>query len=137
MIEYLGVIGRMMNNTITNTFLNLAKEEALKSECKIKVGCIIFYKKNVISCGYNKFRAAKKLHPKFVKWKGSIHAEVDAILKARADLKGASLLVVRINNKGEMRLAKPCVNCMKYIEHVGIKKIYFSVDTNCVDEMDV
>lgn len=51
----------------------------------------------------------------------------DAILKARRELKGSSILVVRINKNNKLRLAKPCIDCMKYIEYVGIRKVFYSL----------
>jgi len=102
--------------------------EANESKYFQKVGAVIFNKKTIISSGHNyKERSAKNLHRKYQNYDYSIHAEVDAILHARCDLKGSSILVVRINNNGEYRLAKPCKYCMMYINHVGIKNIYYSI----------
>lgn len=116
-----------MINFKQNHILKLAIQEAEKSNYKQKLGAVIFDKKIIISSGHNTHSSKrKKLHPQFQKWNGSIHAEVDAIIRARKELKGCSLLVVRLNNKSEIRLAKPCKECMKYILYVGIKKIYYS-----------
>ena len=51
----------------------------------------------------------------------SAHAEVRVIRKARAILKtnnlsGYSIYVCRINEKGEMRLSKPCRDCQRLID---------------------
>lgn len=108
------------------SIIRKAIAEAKKSEYKIKVGCVIFDKKKIISTGHNGIRNHKKLHPNFQRWKGSVHAEVDTIIQAKADLIGTTMLVVRINNNDELRLAKPCSDCMKYINHVGIKKVLYS-----------
>ena len=108
--------------------IEFAKEEAQKSEYEIKLGCIIFDKNKIVSKGHNyRQKSIKSLTKKFLKWENSIHAEVDAIIKARVDLKGLSMLIVRINNQGELRFAKPCNHCRGYIDHVGIKKIYYSI----------
>jgi deoxycytidylate deaminase len=108
--------------------VEVAKEEALKSDYKMKLGCVIFDKNKIISKGHNyKQRSVKSLTKKFLHWEYSIHAEVDAIIKAKTDLKGMSLLVIRINNKGELMYAKPCKHCSMYIEHVGIKKVMYSI----------
>jgi hypothetical protein len=37
------------------------------------------------------------------------------------------MLVVRLNAKGELRLARPCKRCSEFIQHVGIKKVIYSV----------
>lgn len=110
-----------------NRFLELAVKEAQKSIHKQRVGCVIFHKKEVLSTGHNyPQRSAKSLHPRFQRYPHSIHAEIDCILKAKTDLKGASLLVVRLNNQNQLRLAKPCTSCMSYIDHIGIKKLIYT-----------
>jgi deoxycytidylate deaminase len=113
---------------ISNTLINIAIEESKNSDHKQRVGCVIFNKKRILSKGYNSSqKSVKNLHPKFQKFPYSVHAEVDAIIKAKKDLKGSSILVVRINKHDQLRLSKPCQNCMKYIEYVGIKKIFYSI----------
>jgi deoxycytidylate deaminase len=104
-------------------------EEAKKSEYKPQMGAVIFDKRRIVSLGHNYgHRSARKLHPRFQNFKGSIHAEVDSIIKAKTDLSGYSMLVIRVNNKDQLRLAKPCNNCLKYIEYVGIRRVFYSVN---------
>ena len=113
---------------ISNTLINIALEEAKKSDHKQKVGAVIFDKKRIISKGHNTCqKSVKKLHPKFQRFKYSVHAEVDSIIKAKKDLKGTSILVVRLNKNNQFRLSKPCFNCMNYIQYVGIKKVFYSI----------
>lgn len=107
-------------------FLKEAIKEAEKSKLHFKIGVIIFKGNVILSRGYNKISHNRKLHPKFMKWLGSIHAEQDAILNANTSLKGASILVIRINNIYNLKNSKPCRYCMKYLQYVGIKKIYYS-----------
>jgi deoxycytidylate deaminase len=107
-----------------------AIEEAEKSVYdQHRVGCIIFNKSKIISRGHNyALKNRSRLNPIFQKWKGSIHAEVDAILNAKKNLKGCDLLVVRINRKNEFRMSMPCIECQKYIQHVCIRKVFYSVN---------
>lgn len=111
--------------------MEVAIEEATKSSYKIKLGAVIFSGKKVISTGYNGVgRSARNLHPRFQNWHGSIHAEVDAILKAKTDLKRTKLLVVRYSPVSKnLLLAKPCFYCESYMRYVGIRKVYFSIPT--------
>lgn len=114
---------------ISNRFVRIAIEEAIKSNHRQKVGCVIFDKKVILSKGHNTSqKSVKKLHPKFQRFPFSVHAEVDAIIKARKELRGANILVVRVNNHNQFRMSKPCSNCMKYIEFVGIKDVFYSID---------
>ncbi len=107
--------------------LKKAIEEAEKSTHKYKIGAVIFDKKRIVSCGHNyPSKSVRSITYRFCKRKGSVHAEVDAIIRARQDLKGYSILVVRINKKGELLNAAPCSFCMAYIEYVGLKYVYYS-----------
>ncbi len=113
---------------VNNKFIQIAIEEANKSNHRQKVGCIIFDKKRIISKGHNYAqKSVKKLHPKFQRFPFSIHAEVDTIIKAKTDLKGTSILVIRVNKNNQFRLSKPCSNCQEYIKYIKIKKVYYSV----------
>ena len=104
-------------------------QEAKKSKYEQRVGATIVKRKSVISCGHNySHKSAKKLHPRFQKWPNSVHAEVDCIIKARQDLTGTTMYVVRINNHGQLMNSKPCKCCSMYLKHVGIKRVYYSID---------
>lgn len=120
-----------MSKRSKNTFptaVRVAVKEANKSTYEQKVGAVILKRKSIISKGHNySHRSAKKLHPRFQEWPGSIHAEVDCIIKARQKLIGTIMYVVRINNKGRLMNSRPCNYCFAYLEHVGIKKVYYSV----------
>jgi deoxycytidylate deaminase len=109
--------------------IKICIEEARKSNYKQKIGAVIFKKKIIISQGYNSVvKSRKKLHPRYQKWFGSVHAEIDAIIKARTDLSKCSMMVIRVNNDDEFRLAKPCEFCLTYINHVGIKEVFYSTN---------
>jgi len=111
------------------TAVKLAVKEANKSEYYQKVGAVIVKKKIVLSKGHNcPHKSRRKLHPRFQQWPDSIHAEVDAILKARTNLKNASIYVIRVGSNNKLLLAKPCKYCMAYLKYVGIRKVFYSTD---------
>jgi deoxycytidylate deaminase len=119
-------------------FVNLAIDQAKLGDHKHRCGAIIFKGDRIISTGHNSIlKSVRKLHPKFYHWPGSIHAEVAAISHARRNLKGMDILVVRINRVDKLMYAKPCVNCMKYIEYVGIDKVYYSTNDGIIEELVV
>jgi deoxycytidylate deaminase len=121
------------------TIISKAVESALKSNhLKYRVGAVIFDKGKIISCGSNNIcRSVKHLHPRFQTWKGSVHAEVAAIIKAKKNLKSCSILVLRLNRNNEFRFSKPCYNCMMYINYVGIRKVYYTTGFgNNIDQLD-
>lgn len=105
-----------------STAVKSANDAALS---QFKHGCIIFNKKKVISTGFNKPRFIPRLaayhYPGL-----SLHAEADAILKARReDLKRSTLLVIRLG-RSKLCNSKPCEHCMSLIDAVGIKHVYYS-----------
>lgn len=124
---------------LPNRIIERAKDSASRSTYTHRMGAVIFDKRGtIISCGCNfAQRSAKHLHPKFYRWPGSIHAEMDAVIKARTDLKGMNILVVRINKAGNMRLAKPCQHCQMYLRFVKIKNCYFSNRWGEIVQMEV
>jgi tRNA(Arg) A34 adenosine deaminase TadA len=110
-----------------NTLLRIALEEARKSDHQHRVGCCIFNKNTILSRGFNvALMSRKKLAPRFRRWPNSVHAEVAAIISARADLHGADIFIIRINKSEELLLARPCNHCMSYLQYVGIKRIIYS-----------
>jgi len=114
---------------MNHRWLSQAVNAALKSSYHQRLGAVIYDKKRIISVGYNQpERSVKNHHPKFRKHSTSIHAEVAAILRARQNLKGMSILVVRLNNNKQFRMARPCDHCMAYLDFVGIKKVTYSIN---------
>ena len=119
----------MMRKELLKVYCRVAIEEACKSKHYPRVGAIIFDKSKIISRGYNHpHRSVRHLKRKFQKWPNSIHAEVAAIIAAKTDLKNLSMLVVRINKNNQLRMSKPCQYCTMYMEYVGIKKVYYSIN---------
>ena len=65
----------------------------------------------------------------------SIHAEADAIIKARMNnlkyqLNDATLYIARMKNNGNIGCAKPCNFCLKFIIKHKLKKVCFTIDNN-------
>lgn len=123
--------------TISNCLIQACIDEALKSDFCYKIGAVIFNQKGaIISRAYNVANGyRRKIHKKFLKWQNSLHAEVLAIFNARCDLNKYYMLVVRVNNKKELRLAKPCNNCQQYIEYVNLKGVFYSDNDGKIKEL--
>jgi deoxycytidylate deaminase len=119
----------------SHRFLTRAIKEAEESTyTKHKVGAVIFKGKRIISVGRNwahKWVSSVPAH--FKKWPTSIHAEVDALIKAGPHSEGNSILVVRIGNSGNLLLAHPCVYCEAYMHHCGIRKVYYSTNEGTIE----
>ena len=94
-------------------------------------------KKNVIiAIGKNQpdYASSKALYLgrmyDIAKWKEFpfLHAESDLITKLDYEYQNhkTEIFSVRINRHGRFKLAKPCVNCQKMLDKVGITKVYWS-----------
>lgn len=112
--------------------LKAAIEEAKLSTYKQhKVAAVIFKGKRIIATAHNQVRS-NKIPYKFKKVLETSHAEAHCIIKARRNLEGYSILVVRLNNQHELRLAKPCEFCHDFINYVGISKVYYSTNDETI-----
>lgn len=109
--------------------MDKAVEICLKSTHTQKHGAVIFKGKRIYSTGYNNpSRSVKSLNLNANKWRTSIHAEIACVLNAKRALNGLDILVVRLNNKNQFQLSKPCKHCLAYLEYCGIRNIYYSID---------
>ncbi len=75
----------------------------------------------VVAVGYN-----RRVFPNAEKF--SQHAEIAAIRKAGMRARGSSIYVLRFKKDGTYGLAKPCLNCSRVIERVGIVRVYYSTE---------
>jgi cytidine deaminase len=87
------------------------------------------YKKNqLISIGTN----TQKTHPKTIEYgypfpAESVHAECLAVIRGRLeDYSGYDLIVVRINNRNELALSKPCKYCQHLLNKMNFNSIIYS-----------
>jgi hypothetical protein len=90
---------------------------------------IIYKRGKVLSVGINKLGTRSR----GCGWNTvSIHAEIDAIkdLGDISKLRGASLIVVRINRLDEIVYSKPCASCQCVLEKCmkihGLRNVYHS-----------
>ena len=102
-------------------YIKIAKVISEKSkDPSTKVGCVIVSANNeTISFGYNGFIA--KCDEKFMSLEKpqkdylEIHAEMNALIFAKRDLKGATVYVTHAS----------CENCLKHLAQAGIKRIVY------------
>lgn len=87
-----------------------------------KHGCVILKGNNIIGEGYNRWT-------QHMEHSYSLHSEVVAISSVKNKSKGylndCTMIVVRLGPEG-LKLSKPCVDCRRAIEKVGIRKIFYS-----------
>lgn len=90
----------------------------------------LFNKNKIISIGWNKF----KQHPASLKHgyrkDAGIHAELDSVLAAKLDdYSRIDMAVLRIGRRGNLTMSKPCVYCENLIDHLGIRRVWFTNET--------
>ncbi len=127
-----------MNNSKTNV-LNRLNIEAHNGKVNQQLAAGILKNSKLITkpcCNIprNKCRGA------FI---GSLHAEANAIInyfgkflsydgknwRCSKRNNKLDLVVIRINKSGEICNARPCYNCLNMMKCVGIKKVYYSINS--------
>lgn len=110
-------------------FILKAKQLASKSTMSHKHGCVIVKNGDIISTGINKYI-------NYFEHQYSIHAEVDAINKIKRKGKkfliNCDVYIVRISNYNNdiLRLSHPCLQCTRVLLKYGVRRIFYSVDTD-------
>ena len=89
---------------------------------------LVFHKKRLISVGSNHF----KTHPKAKEYGymfDEMHSELDALRKIPKQLLGKklSLVNVRFNKHGMMRMSKPCSTCQSWCKEI-FHEIFYTTD---------
>jgi len=106
--------------------LDLACAAHRDKDCYYQLCALVVKKNRVLSVGYNN----PKTHPLAKTKMRQLHAEMDAIIGCNAEqLDGAELVVVRARRDKKVGMAKPCKACHEFIAKVGIKRVYYTVDT--------
>ena len=110
--------------------IDLAKNMALKSTSKFRLGAVLVKRGRVISTGFNMMN---KSHPIMQKYSEDIdftlglHAEVHACIGvAASDLYASELWVCRLYKSGQFAMAMPCKVCRRFLIDVGIKKVHYT-----------
>lgn len=110
-------------------FLQRAMQLALKSTCTHhRHGCVITKDGEIVAEGYNH-------HYEHFHHKMTIHAEVDALSKLKYNRKvfpSCEMYVVRIGTDrmgNPLKYSRPCTDCSKAILKAGIRRVYYSSNT--------
>ena len=113
-------------------YVDLARQEAEKSNMYQKHGCVIVKSRKVdnrkiVVKGYN-YTKTEFNHKK------SIHAEVDAFMKIAwlDDFSDCDVYVVRICNTNHdiLRYSRPCKDCAQLLMEKKFRNIYYSTDND-------
>jgi tRNA(Arg) A34 adenosine deaminase TadA len=112
---------------VNKRVIQLGIKVALQSEEDFKVGAVLYKGGSIIRFepNSNSYLGYRKKY--FKHDRPTRHAELSTIHKVPRDiLASCSILVVRVNKKGEVTCAKPCPACYRALVESGIKNIYYS-----------
>lgn len=140
-----------MNDDLVWKYLNIAREVARLSDyTRCHTGCIIVYKRTIISSGCNSSKThtmQQRLNSERdfdrMQYPAKLHAELSAILKLlhnKDDInwKKVNIFIYRIKKdsfgKETYGLAKPCASCKKIINMLGIRNIYYTSENGYIHE---
>ena len=92
-----------------------------------RLGAVLVHRNTIVSIGMNSY----KTHPLMAartSWP-FLHAEQNAIIRAGMDnCEGLDLYIARVLKNNDLAMSKPCKVCIKLIEDVGIRNIYYSTN---------
>lgn len=121
-------------------FLGIAEAVAARSTClRRQYGAVIVKNGVIVSTGYNGsprhatnccdagecWRAAHNIpHGERYEMCQAVHAEANAIINAnRADMEGATLYLVGLENGKRVEKPEPCLLCRKLIQNAQIRRV--------------
>jgi|TARA_Y100000389_G_scaffold200989_1_gene242630 hypothetical protein len=120
----------MITQKRLDKFLETGKDQCLSIERSKKHCSLIIYKNQIVSVGIN---GIGKTHPeaKRIGYRyDEVHSELDAVLKCKYK-KNLTLLNLRFNRFGEMRIARPCQLCMPWCK-MYFDSIYYTMPEGVV-----
>ena len=126
--------------------MNLKKLESIAFELmpkhKNNMRCFhvsgIFYKKKLISVGFNK----DITHPKTKRFNyhnhAKMHAELNACIKGKLEnYSGHTIAILRINANNNLAHSCPCAGCRDLIRQLGFSKVYYTNENGCWVNVDL
>lgn len=124
-----GVISLPTGVTLSNkqrSFLDLALRVAETSDVNHRHGAVVVKAGKPVSLGVNKWRnrdmvqRQKEYSPDL-----TTHAEIDALSRV-SDPRGAVVYVARVGKQGEPKFSRPCDNCAKALNAMGVKTVIYT-----------
>lgn len=70
--------------------------------------------------------------------KPTLHAEISCLLQIKdmdIDFSKINLYIYREDKNGNLAMCRPCKACMKFIDDLGIKHIYYTTDKGFAKEI--
>lgn len=99
---------------------------------------VVLEKNQVVSIGAN-IHHTKPIATKYGYQFGEYHSELDAIIKMtkRSSYRELTLMNFRFNRMGEIRMARPCIKCMRWCKSYFDRIIYSHENSSMMYELDL
>ena len=123
-----------MRKSILNDCLALANRKINKDP--FKHYSFVVQNNKIISYGLNHATAYCRHVPGFRPY-SKIHSEISAIRAAiYLSKKSTSTVInVRLNALGQIRISKPCKSCVSYLRRVGVTYVVYTTDAGTFERM--
>lgn len=124
-------------------YFRAAQAMSKLSDYPCQIGCVIVKGHRIISSGHNSHTRCNKLQAQLdtqthgIRCPGKLHAELMALLplmKAKVDLRHASIYIYRQHKNGTLAMSRPCASCEKIIRKLNIKKIFYTIESGYATE---
>jgi deoxycytidylate deaminase len=116
------------------------KKEACNSPVLHRHSAAVIYKNQIMTSGHNKYIKKVLLEGGDFGHK-TMHAELSAALKIKSSIQkmpgGVDIIVIRINNKMELKNSRPCNNCIEKLKSIGIRRVYYSNEIGEIVREDI
>ena len=108
---------------------------ALEQDVTHQLCALVVSKNRVLSVGYNQ----PKTHPVAKDTlMQQLHAEMHALIQcADKHLQGAEVIVARTRPSGKPGLAKPCGVCESILKRSGIRRVFYTIDSDDAENLQL
>ena len=90
----------------------------------------IFKKNQLVSIGWNTIKTHPRTIPFYPYHQKATHAEALAIIRGKLEnYSGHDLIVIRLDNCGEINYSKPCKFCENFVSSLNFDNVYYSSET--------
>ncbi|MFE5550287.1 hypothetical protein ACFQ71_42195 [Streptomyces sp. NPDC056534] len=110
--------------------IDLAIRQALRSDCRHRVGAVLVVGRRVMAASPN----LRRNDPMIDFRHATFHAE-EAVLRRVRRTAGAVIYVARVGADGTTGLARPCPRCQESLAQAGISRAVFTTSPTAVDTM--
>lgn len=115
---------------------------------RLKVVSFLIYKGKIVNFGVNssktsplQFKYRNKTDLKFIEnFLDKEHAEINCLRRTYFgdfDMKKVEFVIISKRSNGDYRLARPCCTCMTALKDYGIKKIWYTTNSNTIEMEEI